>query len=268
MNATLNARQIAILNQIRQEGRVFVDKLADAFAATPQTIRRDLQILADTGEVMRFHGGASLLAGVEYTGFDVRKNIAAEQKEEIGRAVAGGIPNNTVIMINAGTTTAAVARALKNHAGMKIVTDNVNVANDLRVFPGVDVIVPGGTVRRSDGAILSESAVEFIRQFRADIAVIGAAAIDREGSLLDFDLREVHVARAMMENSKYIILAADSSKFAASAPVCIGHLSKVDMFVTDRCTSDPVRQQCQKLGVELVETSKTNNKMRQGIKIA
>ncbi len=190
-----NNRQLAILGQVRQRGRVFVDELAELYTTTPQTIRKDLQVLADAHEVMRFHGGASLLAGIEYTGFEARRNIAAVEKDLIGRAVAERIPNNVALMINIGTTTAAVARHLNLHAGIKAVTDNVNIANELRTYPGIEVMVPGGIVRHSDGAILGEAAVDFIRQFRADIAVIGAAAIATDGALLDYDLREAHVGK-------------------------------------------------------------------------
>lgn len=252
MDVSLNHRQKAILEKVRLEGRVLVDDLALIHHTTPQTIRRDLQVLADTGEIMRFHGGASLLAGIEYTSFEARKNIASSQKEAIGRAVAAQIPNNTVLMLNVGTTTAAVARALKHHAGLKIITDNVNIANDLRTFSGVEVLVPGGTVRQSDGAILGAAAVEFINQFRADISVISSAAIDVEGSLLDFDLREAHVARAMIKHAKHTIIAADSSKFTNTAPVCIGHIREAETLITASDASTSTLALCKDNGVECV----------------
>ncbi|MFZ1814351.1 MAG: DeoR/GlpR family DNA-binding transcription regulator [Rhizobiaceae bacterium] len=253
MSAPLNARQIAILGQVRQAGRVFVDNLAETFATTPQTIRRDLQALADTGEVMRFHGGASLPAGIEYTGFDIRSAIAVAEKDAIGRCIAGRIPNNSFVMINAGTTTAAVARALKNHAGLRVITDNVGIANDLRLLPGIEVLVPGGMLRRSDGAILGEETVNFISQFRADMAIIGAAAVDEHGALLDFDISEVHVTRAMMHHAKHVVLAVDSSKFSRSAPICIGHLSDIHTLVTDRSPNGAIGELCARHEVELVE---------------
>lgn len=248
-----NSRQVAILNEIRQRGRAFVDELAELFSTTPQTIRKDLQVLEDGHEVMRFHGGASLLAGIEYTRFEARKNIAAAEKDLIGRAVARRIPNSVALMINIGTTTAAVAKHLSMHAGMKVVTDNVNIANDLRTFSGMEVMVPGGVVRHSDGAILGEAAVDFIRQFRADIAIIGAAAIATDGALLDYDLREAHVARAIIENAHHVILAADSSKFERSAPICIGNLSQVQTFVTDQCDNPALLALCKRHQIELVQ---------------
>jgi len=251
-------RQTVILNLIRQQGRVLVEDLVAEFGTTPQTIRKDLQVLADAHEVMRFHGGATLLAGVEYTDFELRTNIAARQKQQIARAVAKRIPNNVALMINAGTTTAAAANELKHHAGLKVITDNVSIANDLRTFPGIEVMVPGGIVRRSDGAILGEAAVDFIRQFRVEIALIGTAAIAHDGTLLDYDLREAHVARAIIENARHIILAADSSKFERSAPVQIGHLSQIHSFVTDECTDPALRRLCGAYEIELVEAKFAN----------
>lgn len=253
MNSTFNARQKAILSQIRQDGRVLVETLAEAFGTTPQTIRRDLQTLEDTGEVMRFHGGASLLPGVEYTGFEVRRTIAVEEKEAIARAVAARLPSNTMVMLNGGTTTAAIARAMKNHAGLRVIVDNVNIANDLRGNPGAEVLVPGGVVRRSDGAITGESALDFLRGFRADVAVVGAAALEPSGALLDFDLAQVAVTRVMMAQAKHVVLAVDSSKFTRSAPVVIGTLGQVNTLVTDRCRSAEIRRLCEAEDVELVE---------------
>ena len=255
MTIALNTRQIAILNRIRREGRVLVEQLSGAFGTTPQTIRRDLQVLAETGEVMRFHGGAALLPGVEYISFGARRSMSVDEKDAIGREVARRIPINTMIMINGGTTTAAVARALVAHSGMKIISDSLVIANDLRSLPGVEVLVPGGVVRSSDGTIMGETALEFIRRFRADIAVIGAAAVDADGAMLDFDLKEVEVARAMIGHAKHIILAVDRTKFLRSAPVLIDDLSRVHTLVTDICPEPSIRRLCETHDVELVEAS-------------
>lgn len=248
---TFRTRRAQILDYMRRKGRVSVDELADRFATTPQTIRKDLSVLAAEGRVLRFHGGASLLAGTEYVRFDIRQQIARDEKERIGRAVAAMIPNNCAVMINAGTTTAAAARHLARHAGLKIVTDNVTLANEIRDFRGCEVMVPGGQVRPSDGAILGELAIDFIRQFRADIAIIGAAAIAADGALLDYDLREAAVARAMIANARNVIVAADSSKFERLAPVCIGRLDQARTLVTDRAAPPELVALCRRLEVGL-----------------
>ncbi len=246
-------RHSSILRYLKQNGRASVEDLAALFSTTPQTIRKDLSVLATDGLVMRFHGGASLLAGTEYTQFGVRQEIAREEKEAIGRAVAEMVPDNTAIIINSGTTTASVARSLQHHSGLKVVTDSVSMANEIRMFVGVEVMVPGGVVRSSDGAILGGAAVDFIRQFRTDVAVIGAAALASDGSLLDYDLREASVARAIIENARHVILAVDSSKFGLIASVCIGHLSQVRTVVTDKRCPDAMRELCAEHGVGLVQ---------------
>jgi DeoR family glycerol-3-phosphate regulon repressor len=114
-------------------------------------------------------------------------------------------------------------------------------------------MVPGGLVRRTDGVIFGETAVDFIRQFRADIALIGSAAIARDGSLLDYDLREASVARAIIGSARHVILAADSTKFDRIAPVCIGHMSQVQTLVTDAGCPPELRTLCKAHGVNLFE---------------
>jgi DeoR family glycerol-3-phosphate regulon repressor len=246
------ARQASILEHLQKHGRALVDDLSEIFQTTPQTIRKDLNALAEVNQIARFHGGATTVVGTEYTGFSVRQAIAREEMESIGRTVADLIPNNSSLSINAGTTTAAVARHLVHHVGLKIIADSVPLADEIRKFVGVEVMVPAGVVRRSDGAILGEAAVDFIRQFRVDTAVIGAAAIAPDGTLLDFDFREASVARAIIANARTVLLAADSMKFGRAAPVCIGQIGQVDTLVTDRACSDALRGLCAQNGVRLV----------------
>jgi DeoR family glycerol-3-phosphate regulon repressor len=109
-------------------------------------------------------------------------------------------------------------------------------------------------VRRADGGIVGEAAVDFIRQFKVDFAIVGTSAIDDDGSLLDYDFREVKVAQAIMANARKVILVADSTKFDRTAPVRIGAVAQVDVFVTDQCPSERVRALCAESGVQLIET--------------
>lgn len=246
-------RKARILALLTEKGRARVEDIASAMNMTPQTIRKDLQALESDNKVVRFHGGASLLAGIEYTSFEARRRIAAQQKSRIGAACAAVIPNNVAIMINSGTTTAAVAAALSGHSGLRIVTDSVQIANEIRASPGCEVVVPGGRVRASDGAIMGHSAVEFVGQFRPDFAVIGAAAIARDGSLLDYDMAEVAVARAMIAHARNVILCADSTKFDKMAPIRIAGIQDVNTLVTDPGCSEVLRALCRAHSVRVVD---------------
>jgi DeoR family glycerol-3-phosphate regulon repressor len=249
-----NFRQQQIIELARAAGRVTVDDLASRFDVTPQTIRKDLNDLCDQRLLSRVHGGAVIASGVENVGYEARRFIAHEQKRAIGKAAAALIPNNTSLFINIGTTTEEVARALIDHEGLLVITNNINVANILYRHDRIDVIIAGGPVRRSDGGIVGSAAVDLIQQFKVDHAVIGTSAIDENGTLLDFDYREVRVSQAIMENARQVMLVTDRLKFERSAPVRVAHISQVDVFVTDQLLSEEIRALCTEHGVRVVES--------------
>ena len=236
-----------------ETGRVLVEDLAARFAVTPQTIRRDLNELCDSRVLTRVHGGAMVASGVANLAYEARKLVAQPHKRLIGEAAARLVADRSSLFINIGTTTEEVARALVGHSGLLVITNNLHVAAELHRHPSIEVIVAGGHVRRADGGIIGSVTVEQIRQFRVDTAVIGTSAIDPDGTLLDFDLREVQVSRAIIENARQIVLVADSSKFARSAPVRIAHLADVDVLVTDRLPSAEMAVVCREHAVTVVE---------------
>lgn len=249
----LAPRHEEILQLAKEHGRVAVDDLAERFRVTPQTIRKDLNDLCESRLLTRIHGGALLPSGVQNMEYEARRELAADEKRAIGREAAKIIPDKASLFINIGTTTEAVSDALLDHSDLMVITNNINVANRMRVYPAFEVIIASGVVRGSDGGIVGEAAVDFIRQFKVDYAVIGVSAIDEEGALFDFDLREVKVAQAIIANARHVILVSDSSKFERSAPVRIGHVSQVGTFITDRCPSAALRDLCRDAGVRLLE---------------
>lgn len=249
-------RHRAILDLAKQCGQVLVDDLAEQFQVSPQTIRKDLNDLCRAQLLTRTHGGALFPSGTENLQYEARRQIAAKEKQAIGGAAAALIPEGASLFINIGTTTEAVSQFLPSHNQLMVITNNINVASRLRSYSGLEVIIAGGVVRTSDGGIVGEAAVDFIRQFKVDYAVIGASAIDSDGALLDFDYREVKVAQAIIANARHVILVADSTKMERTAPVRIGHLSQMHSFVTDRCPHESLRQICATHEVNLIETIK------------
>jgi DeoR family glycerol-3-phosphate regulon repressor len=250
----LTSRQEEILALAKEQGKVLVEDLAGHFQVTPQTIRKDLNDLCDGNALNRIHGGAVFPSGNENVKYEARRSMAAAEKQAIGRAAAGIIPDNSSLFINIGTTTEAVGEALVDHRELMVITNNINVANRLRVYPSIEVVIAGGVVRGSDGGIVGEAAVDFIRQFKVDYAVIGVSAIDEDGALLDFDFREVKVAQAIIANARHVVLVSDASKFERTAPVRMAHISQVHTFITDRCPSPEIRKICAESEVRLVET--------------
>src|SRR4051794_18263178 len=250
----ISPRQQEILTLARAQGRVSVDDLASRFDVSPQTIRKDLNDLCEQRVLSRIHGGAVVASSVENLSYEARRFISQDEKRAIGRAAAALIPNNASLFINIGTTTEEVARALHEHEGLLVITNNLHVATLLYPHPKIEVIVAGGPVRRTDGGVVGSAAVDLIRQFKVDYAVIGASAIDPDGALLDFDYREVRVSQAIIENARKVMLVADKEKLNRTAPVRIGHLHDVNTFVTDSLPSKPLRTLCEKEGIAVVET--------------
>jgi len=257
----LNKRQNDILSLAEQEGYVNVEKLAEAFTVTQQTIRRDIKYLSDNEFLVRIHGGAFYSSGVSNFAYKSRKYLASDEKSEIANAVAEIIPNHSSVILNIGTTTEKVAESLLSHQGLKVVTNNINIVNIFAHSDDAKVWLAGGKVRKSDSAVIGESTADFIKQFKVDYAVVGVSAIDNDGLLMDFDQREVMVSRAIFECSRKLILVADNIKFDRTAPMVIGNISEIDILVTNNQPSPEITNICNENNVEVIVVSSSNSRV-------
>lgn len=231
----LSQRQHNLLQRVRNQGFASVDELAAHFQVTPQTIRRDVNALCKKGLLARYHGGAGLpQSSVENIAYPARQVLNLEAKRRIAALVAGFIPNSASLFVNIGTTNEEIARALRHHRGLRVITNNLNVAIILCDHPSCEVIIAGGVVRHRDHGVTGEATMDFIRQFKVDFGVIGISGIERDGSLMDFDYHEVRVAQTIIERSRQVLLAADHSKFNRNALVRLGGLEQIDVLFTDR----------------------------------
>lgn len=258
----LSFRQSEILDLARVEGRVIVEDLARRFEVTLQTIRRDLTELSDAGLLDRVHGGAILRTGVSNIGYEERRRTNEAGKIALARACAAAIPHNSSLILNLGTTTEAVARELMSHRNITVITNNMNVANTLVANPSCEVILAGGALRRSDGGLVGELTTQFFEQFKVDYAVIGVSAIDPDGDLLDFDLAEVRVSKAILRQARRRFLVADYTKFSRTAPVRLASLSELDAFFTDRPLPGDLVTRCGEWGTSVILPDDTP--MREG----
>ena len=229
-----NPRQAELLKEVRRLETVSVEALAERFGVTLQTVRRDVSLLAEAGLLARFHGGVRVPGSTtENIAYRQRQLLNEGAKQRIARAVAQAVPNGCSLLINIGTTTEAIARELLRHKGLRVITNNLNVAAILSDNPDCEVIVAGGVVRSRDRGIIGEVTVEFISQFKADIGLIGISGIEADGTLRDFDYHEVKVSRAIIEHSRQVWLATDHSKFNRPAMVELARLSQLDRLFTD-----------------------------------
>ncbi len=142
-------------------------------------------------------------------------------------------------------------QTLLGHENLMVVTNNMNVANIIGQNANFRVIVTGGVLRRSDGGLIGELAVQTIQQFKFDIGIIGCSALDPDGDILDYDLQEVGVSQAILNHSRRRILVADHSKFRRRAPARITRLSEIDTFYTDLPVPTSLQAKCREWNTDL-----------------
>jgi DeoR family glycerol-3-phosphate regulon repressor len=235
-------RRAAILDLAQRAGELTVEELAHRFDISRETVRRDLAYLDSAGLLRRVHGGAQKPKLSSEAPFSQRLTENAAAKERIARAAAGLFQDGETVMIDAGTTTEFFAAALCVAARCTVVTNSIGVA--LKVQEGGSrskVYLLGGECRADTKETVGSVTLEQVARFRADHAVLTIGAIDAELGLMDFDVEEAMVARAMISQARKLTIIADHSKFDRVGMAWVCDFGAVDRIVTDRLPSDPVR---------------------------
>ncbi len=240
-----------ILEIARQNGKVTVEGLAEHFDVTVQTIRRDLTEMANAGKLERVHGGAVLPSGVTNIVYEERRQLNQSSKRGIALACARAIPNDASIFMNIGTSTEAVAKELLDHKNLMVVTNNMNVATILSANRDCEIVVSGGSLRRTDGGLVGNLAVRAIENFKFDYAILGCSSVDEDGDMLDFDQQEVIVSQTALSRSRITLVVADQSKFQRQAPIRICSLADIDGLYTDSELRSELAAKCEAWNTEV-----------------
>ena len=250
-----SARQAAIMKSMGLHGSCAVSDLAEELAVSDETIRRDIKAMASKGLVERVHGGAVLPDLFREADFQKRLSHNAAAKKAIARTVAAQIRNGESVMLDTGSTTAYVARALTDHSDLLVVTNCADIARTLASRNRNQVYLAGGQFRADDGAILGGSAIQFIGQFSVRTAVLSMAAIHPDVGLMDYHLGEAEFSQAVMARAQRVIVAADASKFTVQAPVKVCEFAAIDTLVTDRPPPAPASEHLAEAGVAVLLAS-------------
>jgi DeoR/GlpR family transcriptional regulator of sugar metabolism len=241
-------RRQAILRAVRS-GTAHVTALADEFGVSEMTVRRDLQALASDGKLERVHGGA-----VNVESERPFSEIAVERleaKDRIGRAGAALVEDGQTVMIDIGTTTLQVARHLRGRS-LTVITTNLAAYEELLPEPGIELVLPGGSVRRNYLSLVGMIAEDSLRRLRADIAFLGTSGIDKDLAVWDTTMVEVPIKRAMIAASQRTVLLADAAKFGMDAMVRVCEASEIDAVITDERVPGDRRKALDEAGVEVI----------------
>lgn len=248
-------RRSNIIDILNKLGRRRVSDLARDLAVSEVTVRQDLDLLERQGLLRRTHGGAILNSrtGFERT-FQLEAATFQEEKERIGRAAAALVSDGETIILDVGTTTTEVARHLKDHKGLTIITNALNIAMLLEENPDITVIVTGGTLRAKQHSLVNPYGFLILEQIHADMAFIGASGISAEKGITNANIPEAEMKRMFVRNARRRILVADSSKIGNVALAKVSDLWEINQLITDN-QADPGEIETlrgQGLGVELV----------------
>lgn len=231
MHAT--QREMEILEELRLSGSCRIQDLARRLAVSEETIRRNVKNLAEQGLVRKVHGGVYLPEALKEPSFSQRMNVNPDAKRAIAARVARHIRNGDSLILDIGSTTAYVARALREHHNLFVVTNSVAVAQMLATHNNNRVFLAGGELRSHDAGAFGKEAVSFVRQFSVQYAVLSVAAIDAETGFMLFDLQEAEFSREILDRAECSIVAADRSKFGRRAPIRIAEPDAFDILMTD-----------------------------------
>lgn len=234
------ARRRRILALTEKRGFIRVTEIAHHFLISDVTARTDLDALAETNAIQRVHGGAvsGLGAATLERTFDVSSGEAVEEKRRIGEAAAALVKSHQVIMLDVGTTTTAVARALQNRIDLSdvtVVTNALNVAVELEnAYPRVTVVVTGGTLRPAQHSLVDPMGDALLSRVHADIAFIGCNGVSVEAGVSNLNFPEADMKRRLFAASSRRVLLADSTKIGVVRSSRVGPLRDVDLLITSK----------------------------------
>ena len=245
-------RRRAILESINRDGRVLVGELARNFDTSEVTIRKDLEILHSHGLLHRTHGGAlpSRETALSDPTLREKERLHRKEKNRIAQAAAAMTREGQVVVLDSGSTTTAVARALRRFHNLTVITNSVNIAAEL-AGTEVEVILTGGTLRKNSFSLVGPIAEDTLRRLNADVLFLGVDGLDARYGLSTPNLHEAKVNRVMVEISRKIVAVCDASKFGRRSLSLILPPSGVHRVITDRGAPKPEVQKLQKSGIEV-----------------
>ncbi|AIO34611.1 deoR-like helix-turn-helix domain protein [Burkholderia cenocepacia] len=248
-------RHAAIVQLVRDSGKVTVDFLADHLGTSKETIRRDLTELSLRGQIRKYHGGAERLDRATEGEFRARLHEQAEEKRAIGRLAASLFDRDDTLFVDTGTTTLAFAEELATRPSMTIVTNSLTITQMMARSPEKHrVFLIGGEFLEEASENVGPLAVEQIAQFTARDAVITVGAIDTSGAM-DFELREAEIARAMIAQARRITIIADTTKLNRTALFRVCQLNQIHRLVVNAYPEPQLAEALTAAGVEILVPS-------------
>jgi len=246
------SRQARLREMIRKNGAARVEDICQELGASPATVRRDLEVLEQQGQLRRVHGGAvSIESRLEEPLFDDKTNLAAREKSLIAEYAASMIKEGDTVYLDGGSTVLQLARLLVNRTDITVVTNSLRAAIELS-GRGPRLILIGGELRRLSETMVGTLTPGLIDQLNFDLAFMGTMGIAVEEGLTTSDPAEAFTKRAAMKRARMVVLLSDSGKVGQTSFAKAGNAADIHVFVTDKKLKPETARQFRKLNVQVV----------------
>jgi DeoR family glycerol-3-phosphate regulon repressor len=246
----LSKRHAEILRILDTEGTVTISALSEAMGVSSETVRRDVRPLVEGGTVVRMHGAISLSTPGGEAPFRRRMRENATAKQAIAKSIAAMIGHGDSVMMDTGTTTSFLARALIRHRRLTVITNSTDAARTLAGGEGNRIFLAGGQIIGDSGAVLGTQAIRFVQGYSATHVVISAGAVCGN-EIMDYDEAEAEFGRALLERGERRILATDATKFGRRGLVTVCGFDRLHLMATDAPPPGPVSEAMAQAGTAL-----------------
>ncbi len=246
-------RRGIIAERLRREGEASIAELATHFGTSEMTIRRDLDLLEIEGLARRARGGAISVQG---RGFEPpvlqRSTEQAEAKRRIGAAGAATLRNNETIVLDVGSTTHELARAIPETLSITAITSSLLIATELATKPLVRTIVTGGVVRHGEMSLVGTRAIRSFDDLHSDAVFLGVAGISDEAGLTEYNLDDADVKRAALASGRRKVVLADATKIGRVALVTVAPAHTIDVLITNASPRNETIERLREQDVEVI----------------
>jgi DeoR family transcriptional regulator of aga operon len=250
----LEQRRRAIRGLLQESPQVSVNELARRFGVSAVTVRADLKALDDIGALVRVHGGALPRGESDELPIDIKQNFHRAEKTRIAAAAVEHIEDGQTIILDSGTTTAEIARLIRGrklHA-LNVITNALNIAVLLASAPFINLIIPGGMLRRRSWSLSGPPAENAIRDLQADTLFLGVDSLDPAVGLMTPYLLEAQLNAQMIRIARRVIAVTDSSKLLRRNLSVISGVDQVDLLITDHAADARAIKAIRARGVEVM----------------
>ncbi len=244
-------RQAYILHQVNLHNKVLSSSLSVDINVSEDTIRRDLQELAEEGKVIKVHGGA-LSHSFSQVNFPDNEVYSQNQKRTIAQKAISLISNGMFILTSGGTTILEMARLLPPQLKATFISGSIGAILKYINHPNIEVILIGDKISKSSKITVGSEAVAKIKQLKPDICFLGTNAIDLKHGITDNDWEIVQLKRAMIESSQKVVCLSIAEKINTFQPIHICEATKIDILITELASTDPLLKPYEQAGIKVL----------------